>query len=597
MKYRIFGLIIMFLLTISLNAQMNLDPSHKVYDDIYTWENKGYINNLPPFKPYPLPVLETILNRVIENGSISEKKITQEYLGELENRAGLYLSESFSKTDDDYGSISAMMLKGSGKLSKYLSVGVFGGAYATLDEEFNPNPAFTNSLLDYNTDVSNLGPFELLSSFNSVAAFGTDRLWAQAALGRSSFGPFNDENVFFSPEAPQTGYFVANWYITDNLLFTKKLHQLVATDLMADDQYPDKYLSSHGLQYQAFSWLNIGIYEAVLYGGRFDLLYLLPLTQLMYSQGVNAFRDNNLIGVTGEIELPQNINIKGNWFVDDFDFNNTMKLNFDAKYKFGFELRTNWAPELPILREVEVGYSMLTPHMYTHEPDGERDYKDTLDYDYTERLDGNVNYYNYTSKGVSLGSQMNPNSDKIRFTSKFRLPFNIDATIFANLIRTANSNDSIKDEMYGYKIVKLDNGDYFTDLNENGQRDEYWVYIDGEGDTHYYNEATVGDAPVDQDKMDKGMEPIFNGDGSVNDHGVIIIDRFDKSQNHWYYLWNDSLPFLSQDSLFQVFQTGITLSRMWKFDFMDLNAKAKYTYQNYDGESDHFINAGVELFF
>lgn len=583
--------LLLFILTIAnVFGQVNVNPNNEIYKDIYIWENKGYINNLPPFKPYPLQFLKKLLNEVINNGTYIDAQKAKSYLLQCENKITIIMELDAYLNSNEKGGVASTMLEARGMPTEKLSIGLNGGPYATLDEgELNRSmPLFMDRGLDYNTDTSNIGPIELLSAWDSVAAYGDENFWFQTGLSRASFGPFVDDNVFLSPDAPQTGYFALT-FIFDNVIFTKTFHQLVATDLAGNGEYPEKFMSTSGFKWQALPWLNLGMYDSVTFGGRFDALYLLPFTQLMYTQGVSGFADNAMIGVTGEIEFPKNINLKGILLVDDFAFNDTIKGNFDSKYKFGMDVRLNWAPEHESVKMIELGYTMLTPHMYTHYNANPGAYASPIVYDYTDP--NAINYTNYTTQGESLGSGLRPNSDKISLSSNFRLPFDINLKVFANLIRNANSNDSLPDYYDGKRIIKNADGTYFVDLDGDGQRSTFDVDDDGN-----YSDPAGDDGEY--------KEPLYLGDGSINDNGHIIVDK-KGSQDRWEYIWQESFPFLAQADKIFTYQTGFSLSKIFspeasilgmEYSVIDITTTLSYTFQRHAGENTHFIglNAKVE---
>ena len=576
----------------TLFGQVNLDPNNPIYTSIEEWEDKGYLSNLPPFKPYPLPYLKTLLNSVIERGNRVDIAKAENYLEECTNKfSGTFsLSGTISTIDKDF--LAEAMFTTRGMVSENISIGLKGGSYFTLDEKnMAALPQFQRLNADYNTDTSNIGPLELMSSWNSVATYSGDSWWISSGIGKSSFGEFNNENIYFNPNAPQTAYFSLT-YLFDKIIFTKSFHQLVATDLKGEGEYPEKFLSMDGLKWQITSWLNLGIYDTIVFGNRFDILYLVPLTQHMYGQGVNGFIDNALIGVTGELNFPQNINLKGQALVDDFAFNDAMKLNFDSKFKFAFETKLNWAPHIEKINKLELGYTLITPHMYSHEPAKYTNENGTIVYDYTDDSSQNINYVNYTNRGESIGSTLLPNSDKISFTGSFNMPFGVDLTVFADFIRNANSNDSLPESYGGYNIVKQSDGSYFIDLDgEDRERTNVTKNIDG----------TWSKADENEDEA-VIMEPLYLGDGSINDHGLVIVDKYGNIQNHWEYVWLESFPFLKQANILYTFQTGLNISKKLSPEIQILNGPYKkrdmtlnlnYTYQNNNGDSDHFFYLSI----
>lgn len=69
-----------------LFAQVAADPLDYFYDDLTIWETMGMVRNLPPVRPYPLPLVKTILESVIEKGDRTQREIARSHFDRLFGR-------------------------------------------------------------------------------------------------------------------------------------------------------------------------------------------------------------------------------------------------------------------------------------------------------------------------------------------------------------------------------------------------------------------------------------------------------------------------------------------------------------------------------
>ena len=287
--------------------------------------------------------------------------------------------------------------------------------------------------MDYISDgsVAPLGSsgLKIPLSMQGGVAIGTDSIYFQAGIMRASFGPFQDDSIVLSPTAPQAGQFSFVIH-KDFYTYTSLLMAIAAT---ANDgsgsPLPNKYLALHSLEIHPFTWLDLGLMESVVWGDRFEPLYLLPLpTLLFYSQGLIGFPDNSFFGLTAGLKLPQAVNANFMVYVDDIGFNELIKLDFNTKLKLAGQAEVSWTPHLPFLERLSLGYTLVTPYTYTHiDAGGSTD----------------PNYQNYTNNGQNMGTGLEPDSDRIELTALVRPLSFLDVTTFARFIRHGDGSEGI----------------------------------------------------------------------------------------------------------------------------------------------------------
>ena len=67
-------------LSLSLSAQQVSDLSDRLYTDLSLWQEQGIISNLPPLRPYPMQLVETLLQQVQARGDADARQRATVYL-------------------------------------------------------------------------------------------------------------------------------------------------------------------------------------------------------------------------------------------------------------------------------------------------------------------------------------------------------------------------------------------------------------------------------------------------------------------------------------------------------------------------------------
>ena len=210
---------------------------------------------------------------------------------------------------------------------------------------------------------------------------------------------------------------------------------LTATNVRGENVQPQKYLYFHSLRYSPFPVLDLTFYETAMTGPRFDFSYLLPAALYMPIQQLIGFSTENLMmGIQVGYVIRDSLRITGDICIDDLNFNDIVRLHLDTKMKFAAQLGFQYAPSgNNMLKILNLDYTMVTPYMYTHSQ-----------YDITDmNISYGTNYQNYTTRGKSLGIQLQPNSDRIRLSFKLEFPNNIKINMGAAIIRHSNINEAL----------------------------------------------------------------------------------------------------------------------------------------------------------
>lgn len=432
MKKKSFVLLF-FLACVFCFSQAPVDLFDPFYDDVNIWSMTGLINDAPAVRPYPLQEIRRILNIVLENGSENQKRRAEEYrnrfFGKVFHFGGLSGFDFIVPSKEKNFGLSPFA-----ELNFSLNEILTGSAHINFsllnrkpkDEVL---PQFQFSKKDIVSDNSKVGSFTLLPMFNSSVAVGTPQYYFSAGIARTSFGPFAENNIIVGEQGVHAGQFI---FVVNKERFTYNqiLLAIAATNDIKNGIAPRKFLYGHSIDIRIFPWLYIGFLDLMVSGGRFDPLYLIPLSAFFIGQGIYDFPDNSMLGVSFCIKPLKGLKLDCVLLADDLGFNEIIKFK-SARWRMAGQFGISYAlPKDSWFTFVDLNYTLITPYCYSH-------------YDsYDAKIS---NYQNYTHHGEPLGSNLPPNSDRINLKLKFRPIYGFDLNFFNTFIRHANINESLDD--------------------------------------------------------------------------------------------------------------------------------------------------------
>ncbi len=424
------------------------DPQDEVYRQLDLWAARGYVDRLPLLRPYPGQLIVSLLKEVADRGDAASAREAKELLTAIDGSARIRAEgyHATRATQDDLYSATGLYLTTAGRLNDLITVTGRLGAIVVVEpgavDAFVPGE---RSPVDHFVDWSSVSAagYTLLPTLSAAAttAIGTDRLWLQMGVNRNSFGPF-DEGPVLSPQAPQAGHLSVTWR-GEHLTYTEFLLTLAATtdqgDAIGDDGdigvFPNKYLNGQSFQFSPVRWLDIGLFETVVFGERFEPLYLVPVIPRTYTSIYSGAADNLMLGFSVTARLPQNVGLDLMFYADDMHFLDMLSFNFDTKYKVSGQAGVTWTPLQSLLKRVSLDYALVTPYTYSHRRESIDGTEDILAL-HPER----INFYNYSHMGRSLVA-LDPNSDRLRLRALLTPRDRLDVTLSAVYRRHANPTE------------------------------------------------------------------------------------------------------------------------------------------------------------
>jgi hypothetical protein len=415
------------------------------------WEQKGYLDQLPPLRPYALRVVKESLRLVEKVGSAPDRALALDYLLSLTGAplAGSVGSEAptvelagfagISAKGSAFGADFGARVRSSGMVGESFGYSAsfaywWGSAFGEdtgLRYVPSEQPTFSAAGPDFPIGAED---FDGLEDIRLWMSYGSATAYLLGGFSRRAFGPFLGDGVVVGERAPPTGQ-LALVLAGRRLTYTAAIFDLVAQlaarptgelyslkSELPQTGFPSKYFALHSLEWRLTDWLSLGAVQGSLFGGRLSLYPLLP-TAFITEPFTGDF-DNAFAGITGRVRLPGNLSASWVFHVDDYQvvdpiagFNPSPFSN-----KVAAQIGVAWAAEqLPA--SITVDYTFVAPYTYTHSS--------------TQP----INYLTFTHRGQSFGSALPPNSDRWALAG-VATPFSwLDVAADVRYVRHGNGSD------------------------------------------------------------------------------------------------------------------------------------------------------------
>ncbi|NNK40938.1 MAG: gliding motility protein RemB, partial [Winogradskyella sp.] len=146
----------------------------------------------------------------------------------------------------------------------------------------------------------------------------------------------------------------------------------VRQDVLEDGAFLTKYMANHYLSWNVSKRLNIGLFESVIWidsnGRGFDINYLNPIIlyrAIEFATGQDA--GNAILGLSSKYKVNNNINLYGQFILDEFSLNDVKAGNKSWRNKFGFQLGAKYYNAFNVdnlLLQAE--FNQVRPYTYSH---------------------------------------------------------------------------------------------------------------------------------------------------------------------------------------------------------------------------------------
>lgn len=426
-------------------GQVVIDPNLDFYESARQWQIKGYVGFLPQISPYPAAVVKQILDAVIEKGTDADVETAQYYYEKYFSKqwhVGFELGAGLKASD-----------KGSDKLKKFVFAepSVFGDVlfkdWIALGYDLGLNlhnkstesaeilRTFQNEPLNTWGDAATFGPLD--GNWDMQAGLNVGNATINGIVGANRIGfsnIFGHDNIIVNPLSCHMNNLLVN-YASEKWQYSQTISAIAASNAKGEFT-ADKFLAFHSVRFTPIKQLSISYFEAGIVGERFDPSYLIPAPYILL-QGMFDAGDNDIYGLLFEYRPFDRFEAALAFAIDDISIDDWAKGNFDSKFKAALQTGVMYTPASDFCKKIAFDYTLVLPYMYSHwinSPDKE-----------TGPLPKGAetfNYSNYTNHGVSIGSNLLPNSDRLHFEASFEPLKRLNLNVSTDFIRYANETES-----------------------------------------------------------------------------------------------------------------------------------------------------------
>ncbi len=146
----------------------------------------------------------------------------------------------------------------------------------------------------------------------------------------------------------------------------------VRTDVLEDRTYASKFSASHYLSWNATKRLNIGLFESVVWSNDnnrgFDMSFVNPIIFYRSVEFASSSRSGNaLLALTSKYKVNNQINVYGQFLVDEFALEDVKAANKSWRNKFGYQIGAKYFNAFNIENLLlQVEYNVVRPYVYAH---------------------------------------------------------------------------------------------------------------------------------------------------------------------------------------------------------------------------------------
>lgn len=142
-----------------------------------------------------------------------------------------------------------------------------------------------------------------------------------------------------------------------------------ADNRIGDKLLGKKYAAMHHLDVSVNKWLNIGVFEGVIFGrkDRFDFGYLNPVIFYRSIEQQNGSFDNSVIGLDAKANIAHKFQVYGQFSLDEFILSEITKKNGYWANKYGIQFGAKYIDAFGISNlDLQLELNRVRPFTYSH---------------------------------------------------------------------------------------------------------------------------------------------------------------------------------------------------------------------------------------
>lgn len=189
--------------------------------------------------------------------------------------------------------------------------------------------------------------------------FGYDRNFIGSGYRSLFLSDFGNSNLFFKINTRV-------WKFNYQNLFMELQPGFVPG---GDKLLPRKYAAMHHLNVSVTRWLNIGLFEGVIFGrqNRYDFSYLVPVIFYRSLEQQNGSFDNSLAGIDFKANIKKRVQVYGQFLLDEFILSEIRSNTGSWANKWGLQLGAKYIDALGIKNlDLQLETNRVRPFTYAH---------------------------------------------------------------------------------------------------------------------------------------------------------------------------------------------------------------------------------------
>lgn len=146
----------------------------------------------------------------------------------------------------------------------------------------------------------------------------------------------------------------------------------VRTPVTFDRTYATKFMANHYLSWNVNNRLNIGFFESVIWSNTnnrgFDINFVNPIIFYRSVEFSSSARSGNaVLGLTSKYKLNNNINVYGQFLIDEFSVGEIKSGNKSWRNKLGYQVGAKYYNAFGINNlYLQAEYNHVRPYVYSH---------------------------------------------------------------------------------------------------------------------------------------------------------------------------------------------------------------------------------------
>lgn len=216
---------------------------------------------------------------------------------------------------------------------------------------------------DFKTDAVDF--FSAKGSFDFTAAkfitiqFGNDKNFLGNGIRSLALSDFSEDYLFLKLQTQV-------WKISYQNLFV----DLTADFIRGGDQLlPKKFGAFHHLSLNATRFLNVGVWESVVFhrNDGFELQYLNPIIFYRSVEQLIGSPDNTLLGLDARVIFKKHFSVYGQFMLDDLNIQQSKDAKGYWADKYGFQLGAKYINAFGLNNlDLQLEWNTVRPYAYTH---------------------------------------------------------------------------------------------------------------------------------------------------------------------------------------------------------------------------------------